>query len=56
MKFNKMSSQKVKKVHQWCPECDSPIFKGTVCPNCKTDTNKYKKKNKDNFNRKPLRD
>jgi ribosomal protein L32 len=51
-----MGSQKVRKVKSWCPECDSAILTGTICPFCKTDINKYKKKNKDNFNRKPLRD
>lgn len=47
----------IKKVHHWCENCDTAILKGTICPNCKTDTTKYNKKKKiNNFIRKPLRD
>lgn len=50
-----MKTQKIQKIKNWCYNCDTAILKGTVCPNCKTDLNKYKKK-ENNFNRKPLRD
>ena len=50
-----MKPQKIRKIKAWCPVCDTAILSGTICPNCRTDTNKYKKK-ENNFNRKPLRD
>lgn len=50
-----MKTQKIHKVKHWCPVCDTAILSGTICPECKTDINKYKKK-ENNFNRKALRD
>lgn len=50
-----MNTQKVKKIHMWCQICDTAILTGTVCPVCKTDMKKFKKK-EHNFNRKALRD